>query len=290
MLLFSMLVYVNGKFVHKEKASVSVFDHGFLYGDGIYETLRAYHGKLFLLSKHLSRLKHSADAISLKLPLSIDKIGEALYETLNVNKLTEAYVRIHLSRGPGEIGLDPALSHAPTMIIVTQPFRDYPPEFYEYGVAAAVVKTRRNHPLAISPDIKSTNFLNNILAKMESLKAGAYEGIMLNWEGHVAEGTISNIFTVKNGVLYTPDLSTGILEGVTRGLVLHLARKDHIPTKETRLKPRDLSDADECFITNTTVEVMPVTRIDGSAVGNGKPGPVTAALRAAYQREVAKDD
>jgi len=284
-----MLVYVNGHFVPKEEASVSVFDHGFLYGDGIYETLRAYSGKLFLLSKHLSRLRHSAEAISLKLPLPLEKIGEALCETLNVNKLTEAYVRIHLSRGPGEIGLDPALCHAPTMIIVTQPFKDYPPAFYENGVAVAVVTTRRNHPLAINPVIKSTNFLNNILAKIESLKSGAYEGIMLNWEGYVAEGTISNIFTVKHGVLYTPHLDTGILEGVTRDLVLHLARTDHIPTKEIRLKPHDLTSADECFITNTTAEVLPVTRVDGNVIGNGRPGPVTTALREAYQREVARD-
>ena len=284
-----MLVYVNGHFVPKETASISVFAHGFLYGDGIYETLRAYNGKLFLISKHLGRLKHSADAISLKLPLSLDKIGEALYESLKVNKLSEAYVRIHLSRGPGEIGLDPALCRAPTMIIVTQPFKDYPAEFYEDGVAVAVVATRRNHPLAISPVIKSTNFLNNILAKIESLKAGAYEGIMLNWEGYVAEGTISNIFTVKHGVLHTPDLETGILEGVTRDLVLHLARKDRIPIKEAKLKPHDLTSADECFITNTTVEVLPVTRVDGAAIGSGKPGPVTPSLREAYKREDAKD-
>lgn len=284
-----MLVYVNGHFVPKEAATVSVFDHGFLYGDGIYETLRAYNGKLFLLSKHLGRLKHSAEAISLRLPLSLDKIGEALCETLNVNKLTEAYVRIHLSRGPGEIGLDPALCHAPTMIIVTQPFKDYPTAFYENGVAVAVVTTRRNHPLAISPVIKSTNFLNNILAKIESLKSGAYEGIMLNWEGYVAEGTISNIFTVKHGVLYTPHLDTGILEGVTRDLVLHLARKDRIPAKETKLKPQDLEGADECFITNTTVEILPVSRVDGNVIGNGKPGLVTTALREAYKREVARD-
>jgi branched-chain amino acid aminotransferase len=284
-----MLVYVNGHFVPKDKASISVFDHGFLYGDGIYETLRAYNGKLFLLSKHLSRLKHSAEAISLPLPLTVDKIGEALYETLRVNKLTEAYVRIHLARGRGEIGLDPALCPAPTMIIVTQPFKDYPEQFYTDGVAVSIVATRRNHPLALSPSIKSTNFLNNILAKIESLKTGAYEGIMLNWEGFVAEGTISNIFTVKRGVLYTPDLETGILEGVTRDLVLHLARKDHIPTKETKIKPHDIAAADECFLTNTTVEVLPVTRVDGVSVGSGKPGPVTMALREAYKREVAKD-
>jgi branched-chain amino acid aminotransferase len=284
-----MLVYVNGKFVPKDKASVSVFDHGFLYGDGIYETLRAYNGKLFLLNKHLSRLRHSAEAIELTLPLSLEKIGEALYETIFVNKLKEAYVRIHLSRGRGEIGLDPALCAAPAMIIVSQPFKDYPPELYEKGVSVAIVATRRNHPLAINPVIKSTNFLNNILAKIESLKVGAYEGIMLNWEGYVAEGTISNIFAVKGGTLYTPDLETGILEGVTRDLVLHMARKAHIPTREARLKPHDLTAADECFLTNTTVEVLPVTRVDGTAIGDGKPGPVTGKLLAAYKHEVAKD-
>ncbi len=284
-----MLVYVNGKFVPKDKASVSVFDHGFLYGDGIYETLRAYRGKLFLLSKHLSRLKHSAEAISLKLPMTIEKIGEAMYETLSVNKLTDAYVRLHLSRGPGDIGLDPALCHAPTMFIVTQPFKDYPVENYEKGVSVAIVETRRNHPLAISPAIKSTNFLNNILAKIESLKSGAYEGIMLNWEGCVAEGTISNIFMVKRGALHTPSLDTGILDGVTRDLVLHLARKDHIPVKEEKFKPHDLISADECFITNTTIEVLPVTRVDGETIGSGRPGTVTLALRSAYRREVEKD-
>ncbi len=284
-----MLVYVNGKFHPKDKASISVFDHGFLYGDGIYETLRAYHGKLFLLSKHLSRLKHSAEAIALKLPMSADKIGEALYETLNVNKLTEAYVRIHLSRGRGEIGLDPGLCAAPTMIIVAQPFKDYPAVQFERGVSAAIVTTRRNHPRALPPSVKSTNFLNNILAKRESLRTKAAEGIMLNWEGYVAEGTISNVFMVKKGTLHTPHLDTGILNGVTRELVLHLARKARIPTKEDKFKPQDLASADECFITNTTVEVLPVTRIDGDAVGSGRPGEITQSLRAAYQHEVEKD-
>ena len=158
-----MLVYLNGRFVAQEQAQVSVFDHGFLYGDGIYETMRAYEGKLFLLKKHLARLKLSADAISLKLPLPLEKIGDALNESLRVNKLQEAYVRLHISRGPGEIGLDPALCAAPTMVIVTKPFHDYPAAYYERGVAAAIVKTRRNHPLALPPSIKGTNFLNNIL-------------------------------------------------------------------------------------------------------------------------------
>jgi branched-chain amino acid aminotransferase len=279
-------VYLDGHFVPKEQALVSVFDHGFLYGDGIYETMRAYGGKLFLLKKHLARLKRSAAAISLTLPLPLEKIGEALDESLHVNKLQEAYVRLHISRGPGEIGLDPVLCVAPTMVIVSKPFRDYPVEYYKRGVSLAIVKTRRNHPLALDPAIKGTNFLNNVLAKIESLRAGAYEGLMLNWKGYVAEGTISNVFMVKRGVLYTPHMDTGILEGVTRDLVLRLAKKKKVPLKETLLRPRSLFAADECFITNTTMEIMPVTMIDKKPVGNGRPGPVTAALHEAYKKEV----
>lgn len=281
-----MLVYLNGRFVAKEQARVSVFDHGFLYGDGIYETMRAYEGKFFLLKKHLSRLKHSADAISLKLPMRLDKIGDALNEALSINKLQEAYVRLHLSRGPGEIGLDPALCVAPTMVIVAKPFHDYPAAYYEQGVSVAIVTTRRNHPLALPPSVKGTNFLNNILAKIEAIHAGAYEGIMLNWEGYVAEGTISNIFMVRKGVLYTPHLDTGILEGVTRDLVLRLAKRKKIPVREVMLRPRDFMSSNECFITNTTMEIMPVTTIDEKKIGKGIPGPVTAALHQAYRKEV----
>jgi branched-chain amino acid aminotransferase len=281
-----MLVYLNGRFVAKAHAQVSVFDHGFLYGDGIYETMRAYEGKFFLLKKHLSRLKHSADAISLKLPMRLDKIGDALNEALSINKLQEAYVRLHLSRGPGEIGLDPALCVAPTMVIVAKPFHDYPAAYYEQGVSVAVVTTRRNHPLALPPSVKGTNFLNNILAKIEAIRAGAYEGIMLNWEGYVAEGTISNIFMVRKGVLYTPHLDTGILEGVTRDLVLRLAKRKKIPVREVMLRPKDLRASNECFITNTTMEIMPVTTIDEKKIGKGIPGPVTAVLHQAYRKEV----
>lgn len=288
MILFAMLVYLNGRFVPKEKAVVSAFDHGFLYGDGIYETMRAYRGTIFELRQHLSRLKHSAAAISLRLPLPIEKIAEALNRSVHINKLQNAYIRLHISRGPGEIGLDPALCIAPTMVIVAKPFHDYPAEQYSRGVRVAFVKTRRNHPLAISPAIKSTNFLNNIQAKIEAIKAGAYEGIMLNWEGYVAEGTISNICMVKKGTLYTPHLKTGILKGVTRDLVLRLAKKQRIPVREIMLKPQDFLAADECFITNTTIEIMPVIRIGRKSIGTGKPGPVTALLRQAYTREVLR--
>jgi branched-chain amino acid aminotransferase len=281
-----MLVYLDGHFVAKERAVVSIFDHGFLYGDGIYETMRAYGGRLFLLKKHLARLKRSSSAISLRLPMPLEKIGEALYESLKVNKLREAYVRLHISRGPGEIGLDPALCSAPTMVIVAKQFHDYPASYYRKGVRVAIVKTRRNHPLALDPSIKGTNFLNNILAKIESLKAGAYEGVMLNWRGHVAEGTISNIFMVKKGVLYTPHTDTGILKGVSRDLILRLAKKKKIPVRETFLLPKQLLASDECFITNSTMEIMPVTAIDRKMVGIGYPGPVTALLHREYRKEV----
>ncbi len=283
-----MLVYLNGHFVPREDANISVYDHGFLYGDGIYETMRAYGGRIFLLARHLSRLKRSADALALSLPLPVETIGEALKESLTVNKLREAYVRIQVSRGTGEIGLDPALCPASSLVIMVKPFKDYPAELFENGVAVAVVATRRNHPLALNPAIKSTNFLNNILAKIESLKAGAYEGIMLNWKGYVAEGTISNIFSVKKGVLHTPHLDTGILDGITRDLVLFLAKKNGILTRETMLRPSDLYRAEECFITNTTIEVMPVTSVDGKRVGPGIPGPVTRTLINAYRNEVQR--
>ena len=288
MLLFTMLVYVNGHFLPKDEARISVFDHGFLYGDGIYETLRAYDGRVFLLHKHLARLRQSAEAVSLTLPLPLDKIGDALKEALTVNKLQNAYLRLHISRGPGEIGLDPALCSAPTMVIVTKPFHDYPRELYENGVKVSVVQTRRNHPLALPPSIKSTNFLNNILAKIESLRSGAYEGILLNWKGYVAEGTISNIFLARKGVLLTPSLETGILEGVTRDLVLHLARTAGIRTREQLVRPKALLGADECFITNSTVEVMPVTTVDESTIGNGRPGAITRTLMQSYRSEVRR--
>jgi len=283
-----MLVYLNGHFLAPEDARVSVFDHGFLYGDGIYETLRAYRGAVFLLDRHLERLQRSADAIALTLPLSPEEIAAAIRESLAVNKLQDAYIRIQLSRGPGEIGLDPALCPVPTVVIVVKPFHDYPREQYEQGVAVAIVRTRRNHPLALDPAIKSTNFLNNILAKTESLRAGAYEGIMLNWKGYVAEGTISNIFTVRKGVLHTPHRSTGILGGVTRALVLQIAERSRIKVREVMLRPRDLDNADECFITNTTIEVLPVTSVDGRTVGVGTPGPVTRTLMQAYREEVLR--
>jgi branched-chain amino acid aminotransferase len=248
--------------------------------------MRVYGGSFFLLDRHLERLRHSADAIALRLPLSGDGIRQALRETLTANTLSDAYVRLHVSRGPGEIGLDPGLCPEPTMVITVKHLPPYPREHYERGVSVAIVTTRRNHPLALNPAIKGTNFLNNILAKIEAIRAGAYEGIMLNWEGLVAEGTISNIFSVRDGTLVTPSLAVGILEGVTRGLVLSLAHMAGIATAERAFGPGELMTADECFITNSTIEIMPVTAIDGKPVKGGIPGPVTRRLMDAYAAEV----
>lgn len=281
-----MLIYLNDKLVPKEQAVVSVFDHGFLYGDGIYETLKVYDGLIFKLDDHLERLERSARFIRLTLPLGRQGFAAVLQETLTANGLADAYVRMMITRGPGEIGLDPALCPKPTFVVFAKPFEEYPAHLYEKGVAVGIVKTRRNLAEALNPAIKSTNFLNNILAKIEAIERGVYEGIMLNHAGYVAEGTICNIFMVKDGVVHTAPLSAGILEGVTRRLVLDVASGNGIRVEETLFTPDELYAADECFITNTTMEVMPVSKVDDRTIGAGVPGPVTQQLGRFYRQEV----
>ncbi|MDH4101171.1 MAG: branched-chain-amino-acid transaminase, partial [Nitrospirota bacterium] len=276
----------NDKLVPKEQATVSVFDHGFLYGDGIYETLRVYDGLIFKLDEHLERLERSARFIQLNLPLDRKGFRAALEETLAANNLRDAFVRMMITRGPGEIGLDPALCPKTTFVIFAKPFEEYPEHLFENGVAVGIVKTRRNLPEALNPAIKSTNFLNNILAKIEAISLGVYEGIMCNHDGYVAEGTICNIFMVKNGVVHTAPLSAGILEGVTRKLVLDAAANNGIRLEETLFTHEELYAADECFITNTTMEVMPVSTVDGRTIGDGRPGVLTKQLRQLYRQEV----
>jgi len=283
-----MKIYINGKFYPEDEAKVSVFDHGYLYGDGIYETLRAYGGTVFKLDEHLERLRNSARLMELKLPLDDPKVAKAVYDTLAENSLTDAYIRITVSRGPGEIGLDPALCPEPTVVIFAKPFKDYPPEMYEKGIKVSVCRTRRNHPECLDPAIKSTNFLNNIFAKVEAKKAGAVEGIMLNHSGDVAEGTVSNVFMVKEGELLTPPAIAGILEGVTRSVVMSLAEGLGIPVYEEPFNEVRMWQADEVFITNTTMEVMPVTGVDEHVVAGGAPGEVTKRLRAAFREEVRR--
>ena len=275
-------IYLNDRFVPPEEAVVSVFDHGFLYGDGVFETMRAYRGRVLLLAEHLARLERSASRLALQLPVSLEALAGLIQASVERNRLSEAYIRVTVSRGPGEIGLDPALCKTPTLIIIANPFRRYPDSFYTEGVGVAIVRTRRNLPEALPPEIKTLNFLNNILAKIEATAAGAYEGVMLNHREELTEGATSNLFVVQHGRLRTPGLECGILEGITRGIVLQLAKELALPTEEARLHVADLYGAEECFLTNTTHEVLPVTKVDGQPVGTGRPGQITGRLHASF--------
>ncbi len=278
-----MWVYLNDRFVPQSEAVVSVFDHGFLYGDGVYETLRAYRGRVFHLAEHLARLERSASYIQLHLPVGRERLADLVRESLSRNRLQEAYLRITISRGAGEIGLDPALCKTPTLIIIANPFQPYPESIYEEGVSVIIARTRRNLPEALPPQVKSLNFLNNILAKMEAKTAGVHEALMLNHRGDVTEGTTSNVFIAQGGRLLTPSIECGILEGITRRWVLQLAAELGILSEETRLTTEDLTRADECFLTNTTQEVLPVTRMDGRMIGDGRPGRITRRLHASFR-------
>lgn len=278
-----MWIYLNDRFVPKDEAVVSVFDHGYLYGDGVFETMRAYQGKVLLLTNHLARLERSAFALGISLPVSCERLADLVREALTQNQLQEAYLRVTVSRGPGEIGLDPALCKAPTLVIIAKPFQPYPDSFYTHGVSVMIAKTRRNSPEAIPPHAKSLNYLNNILANMEAKTAGAHEALLLNHRNEVTEGTTSNVFVVREGRLRTPAIDCGILAGLTRGVILKLARDRGIETDEVRLTANDLYDADECFLTSTTQEVLPVTRVDGKMIGTGRPGELTRQLHASFR-------
>jgi len=276
----TMWIYMNDRFVKDTEALVSVFDHGFLYGDGVYETIRSYGNKIFMRDQHLARLHRSAAAIGLTVPPCDwpKLLHQAMERNAVGNERVDAYLRVTISRGPGDIGLDPALCPKPTVVIMTKPLQPPPARLYETGVSLVVAKTRRNLPGALDPQIKATNFLNNILAKREAIAAGAFDSLLLNWESHVAECTVSNLFFVTAGRLYTPSLDCGILDGITRDVVLTLARERHVPLEEGRYPIDRLRQADECFLTNTSMEVMPVTSLDGQPIGRGKPGPLTQTL------------
>jgi branched-chain amino acid aminotransferase len=277
-----MWIYLNDRFVKEEEAVVSVFDHGFLYGDGVYETIRSYGTQIFMRDQHLARLRRSADAIGLTIPIPEHRWPPLLHEAMTRNDVghehSDAYLRITISRGAGDIGLDPALCPTPTVVIMTKPLHSPPPEQYRIGVNVIVARTRRNLPGALSPQIKATNFLNNILAKREAIAAGAFDSILLNWESHLTECTVSNLFFVRAGRLCTPALACGLLDGITRDIVLSLAREAQIPVDEGHFGIEAIHKADECFLTNTSMEVMPVTMVDGHPVGNGTPGPLTKQL------------
>lgn len=278
-----MYVYLNNKPVPKSEAVVSVFDHGFLYGDGIYETMRVYDGVTFMLEEHLARLYRSASMIGLDIPKSVDQIKAAVYETLAVNSLKNAYLRTTISRGYGPIGLDPELCKTPTFIIIAEELKDYPRGFYENGIKTIISDTRRNLREAINPQIKSLNFLNNILAKIEARGKDAYEAIMLNVSEHLAEGTISNVFFFRDDVLHTPAVECGILDGITRKLVIEIATREGLRVREGIFSRNDIYGAREVFLTNSTMEVMPVCQVDDARFGIGE---VARLLRKAYRDEV----
>jgi branched-chain amino acid aminotransferase len=279
-----MYIYLDGKIVPSKEAVISVFDHGFLYGDGIYETMRIYDRVVFKLDEHIRRLFRSASLIGLTIPLDVDHIKIAIYETLIANALRNAYVRLTISRGRGAMGLDPDLCTDPTMVVFVQELREYPGAFYKNGISLIISDTRRNLKEAINPRIKSLNFLNNILAKIEAKKKGAYEAIMLNVNGKLTEGTISNVFFYKDNVLCTPSIDCGILDGITRGMTIEIAGREDLKVKEGKFTKKDIYDAEEVFITNTTMEVMPVSKIDDR---NYVVGNISHLLHKIYRQEVS---
>jgi len=279
----STQVYVAGRLVPKEQATVSVYDHGLLYGDGVFEGIRVYSRRVFLLREHVERLYHSARAIRLTIPLSPAEMTDAVNETVAANGLVDGYVRLVVTRGAGSLGLDIRKTSHPQVIIIADTITLYPEEHYENGLSIITAPTIRNHPAALSPRIKSLNYLNNILAKIEGTDAGCLEALMLNHKGEVAECTGDNIFIVARGELKTPPADAGILEGITRNCVMQLARKAGLPVSEPPLTRYDLFAADECFLTGTAAEVIPVVKLDGRIIGDGKPGPVTQRLRRLFQ-------
>jgi branched-chain amino acid aminotransferase len=271
-------IWIGGKLLEKEDAKISVYDHGLLYGDGVFEGLRSYGGQVFRLAQHLDRLWNSAKAILLEIPLAREEIGRAINETLKINRLEDAYVRLIVTRGAGSLGLDPNRTSNPQVIIITDYITVYPEELYRQGLEIITASSLRNHPQALSPRIKSLNYLNNILAKIECMQAGCMEALMLNHKGEVAECTADNIFLVRGGVLLTPPTDAGILEGITREAVIELARASGREVREVNITRHDVYIADEVFLTGTAVEVIGVVKIDSRKIGSGTPGPVTRDL------------
>ena len=276
-------VYINGKLYDKDDAKVSVYDHGLLYGDGVFEGIRVYNAKVFRHDEHLARLYESAKHIALEIPMTIGDLKKAVEDTVKANGLTEGYIRLVVTRGPGSLGLDPR-GCKPNVIVIADTISLYPKELYETGLKIVTASLIRNHPNALNPRIKSLNYLNNILAKIEAIRAGCLEALMLNHKGEVAECTGDNVFVIKNGAIRTPPTDAGILEGVTRNLVIDLARAANIPLAEATLTRHDIYAADEMFLTGTAAEVIAVTECDGRVIGSGRQGPITKQLREAFIR------
>jgi branched-chain amino acid aminotransferase len=278
-----MKIFIDGKLQNERNAKISVFDHGLLYGDGVFEGIRAYNGRVFKLKEHIDRLFCSAKAILLEIPMTPAELMKATVATIRANKLRDAYIRLVVTRGVGNLGLNPRSCKAPTVIIIAGKIQVYPAELYARGMEIVTVPTVRNLHSALNPAIKSLNYLNNILAKIEANNAGVEEAVMLNSEGFVAECTADNLFIIKNGELFTPPLSAGALYGITRGTVMELVAQTGMKVTEPNLTRYDLFNADECFLTGTGAEIMPVIKIDGRLIGTGKPGLHTSKLIGAYK-------
>ncbi len=271
-------IYINGRFFPQSKALISVFDHGFLYGDGVFEGIRSYDGRVFRFEEHLERLYKSAGRIALKIPLSKEELEEAVLATLRKNNLKNAYIRLIVSRGTGDLGLDPRKCPKPTIVIITHKISLYPEGFYKQGLEIATLSTERNSPRALDPQIKSMNYLNNILGKIEAINKKVEEGIMFNHQGLVTECTGDNIFIIIQGKLLTPPLYLGVLEGITRDIVMEIARKFGLPLAEEEIGREELSRAQECFLTGTAAEIIPVVKIDDRVIGDGQPGKTTLKM------------
>jgi branched-chain amino acid aminotransferase len=286
-------VNVNGRIVDREHAVVSVFDHGFLYGEGVYETLRTYNGQPFLFDRHMRRLRNSAGMIALPIPLTDREIAARFFETLNAAGLRggprqEAYIRLMVTRGVGDLSYDPSVCPASSLVVIVKPQVDPAPEVFERGVRVALVSTVRNHPGSVNPLIKSNNLLNNAIAMQEAFRRGCYEGVMRNYRGEIAECTTANIFVVKGRTALTPPLDAGLLPGITREFLFEIGADRNVPVREAVLKDEDLFGADEAFLTSTTREIVPIVQVDDRKIGSGTPGPITRTLLEAFREHARK--
>lgn len=284
-----MKVYIDGKFYDKKDARISVYDHGLLYGDGVFEGIRVYHGKVFKLKAHVERLFDSAKAIGIKVPVSQRAVAQAILETVKLSPGCE-YLRPIITRGEGGLGIDARKCERPCIIVIADTISLYPKECYETGLNVATVGTMRNHPAATNARVKSLNYLNNVMARMEATLSNCQEALMLNHKGEIAECSGDNIFLVKRGELSTPSIDAGILDGITRRCVIDLAKKNGLVVHECALSRFDVFVADECFLTGTAAEIVPVATVDGRTIGNGKAGPVTKKLLAAYKELVTEPE
>jgi branched-chain amino acid aminotransferase len=280
----SLKIYIDGKYCDKENAKISVYDHGLLYGDGVFEGMRSYNGRVFRLAEHLDRLWDSAQAIWLKIPMTKAEMVKAVNDTLASNEIKDGYVRLIVTRGVGTLGLDPNKCGTPSIIIIADHITLYPDELYEKGLEIVTVSVPRTHPAALSPRIKSLNYLNNILAKIEGIQAGCIEALMLNHKGELAECTGDNIFLVRGGRISTPPADAGILAGITRNAVIGLAKELGVEVAEVALTKYDAYVADECFLTGSAAELIPVVKLDGRTIGDGHPGPTTRELTARFKK------